>query len=258
MAPEHKDAAQPASSLDFTAHFGVAEIWARLLGLRTAEAYCKTLPIFDGLAACVDQVLLDHGLQISHIKEAARSIPQNGALLVTANHPTGLLDGTVLLCALLSRRNDIRIVANDLLCNIPVLGDRVIPIKKTIYGDSDGFSALMQVRRAWKRNECVVVFPAGTVAHWQWKSMAIADSPWTTSIQSFSAILKVPEYRALLAVKNPIWFHIFAAFSRRARLAFLLRVFFSNISGHPSHPVAFKLVDDALGMPRGKRPANPS
>ena len=258
MAPEHKDAAQPASSLDFTAHFGVAEIWARLLGLRTAEAYCKTLPIFDGLAACVDQVLLDHGLQISHIKEAARSIPQNGALLVTANHPTGLLDGTVLLCALLSRRNDIRIVANDLLCNIPVLGDRVIPIKKTIYGDSDGFSALMQVRRAWKRNECVVVFPAGTVAHWQWKSMAIADAPWTTSIQSFSAILKVPEYRALLAVKNPTWFHICAAFSRRARLAFLLRVFFSNISGHPSHPVAFKLVDDALGMHRGKRPANPS
>ena len=251
--PEREAAAQLARSLDFTAHFGVPEIWARLLGLRTAEAYCKTLPVFDGLAACVDQVLIDRGLQINLVKEAARFIPQNGALLVTANHPTGILDGVVLLCALLSRRSDIRIVANDVLCSIPVFGDRVIPIKKTNDGDSDGFSALMQIRRAWKRNECVVVFPAGTVAHWQWKSMAIADAPWTTSIQSFAASLKIPEYRAVLAVKNPAWFHICAAVSRRARLAFLLRAFLSSTSSHPSHPVAFKQVDDALGFPRFPR-----
>ena len=248
MTLEREVATQSANSLDFTAHFGVPEIWARLLGLRAAEAYCKTLPVFDGLAACVDQVLLDRGLQINLIKEAAQFIPQDGPLLVTANHPTGILDGVVLLCALLSRRSDIRIVANDVLCSIPVFGDRVIPIKKTIYGDSDGFSALMQIRRAWKRNECVVVFPAGTVAHWQWKSMAIADAPWTTSIQSFSASLKIPEYRAALAVKNPAWFHICAAVSRRARLALLLRAFLSSTRRHPSHPVAFKRADDPLSF----------
>ena len=245
MGPEANSTNLSAESLDFTAHFGVPETWARLLGLRDAEAYCKTLPVSAGLAACVDKVVLDHGLQIEHIKNAAKSIPQSGALLVTANHPTGILDGVVLLCALLSRRSDIRIVANDLLCDIPILGNRIIPVKKTSFGDSDGFSALLGIRRAWKRNECIIAFPSGTVAHWQWKSMAVSDAPWASNIQSFSASLRVPEYRAALAIRNPAWFHICAAVSRKARLAFLLRAFLSNTASHPAHPVVFKLSDSA-------------
>ena len=243
MSPKGKCTNLSADPLDFTAHFGVPETWARLLGLRAAEVYCKTLPVAAGLAACVDKLVLDHGLQIEHIKNAAKAIPQKGAVLVTANHPTGILDGVVLLCALLSRRSDIRVVANDLLCDVPVLGDRVIPIKKTSFRDSGGLGALLGIRRAWKRNECVIAFPSGTVAHWQWKSMAIADAPWTNNIQSLSASLGVPEYRAALAIRNPAWFHICAAVSRKARLALLLRAFLSNTAGHPSHPVVFKSFD---------------
>ena len=230
-------------SLDFTARFGIPHTWAYLLGLRATEAYCKTLPTPLGLAACVDRVVLDRGLQIASIKEAARFIPKTGALLVTANHPTGILDGVVLLCALLSRRDDVRIVANDVLCCVPVLGDRIIPIKKTSAGDSYGFSALIEIRRAWKRSECVVVFPAGTVAHWQRKSMVIADAPWTTSIQDFAKSLKIPECRAALTIKNPAWFHVCAAVSRKARVAFLLRAFLST-GGQRSHPVSFDLLVD--------------
>ncbi len=246
MEPKRSNSILSADSLDFTTHFGVPEMWSRLLGLRAAEAYCKTLPVSAGLAACVDRVALDYGLDVEHIKNAARPIPQTGALFVTANHPTGILDGVVLLCALLSRRSDVRIVANDLLCSIPVLGHRVIPIKKTRVGDSNGTGALLGIRRAWKRNECVVAFPAGTVSHWQWKGMAIADAPWTNGIQNFSASLNVPEYRACLTIRNPDWFHICAAFSRSARLALLLRAFLSNAVRQPSHPVEFSLLDRTL------------
>lgn len=230
---------------DFTDRLGVPEITARLLGLRAAEAYCKTLPVSHGLAACVDSAALGRGLQIDRIKAAAQLIPQSGALLVTANHPTGILDGVVLLCALLSRRSDVRIVANELLCSVPLLGEKVIPIKKIQFSQSDGFSALMQVRRAWKQNECVVLFPAGTVAHWQWRSKAVTDAPWTTSVQRLAASLKVAECRAMLTVKNPTWFHVCAAVSRNARLALLLLAFLSKDSGHPKHPVAFSWVRNA-------------
>ena len=233
-----------AKSLDFTAHFKVAHFWAYLLGLRKAETYCKTLPTSDGLAACVDRVVLDRGLQVSRIKKAAQFIPQTGALLITANHPTGILDGVVLFCALLSRRNDVRVVANDVLCSVPVLGSQVIPVKKTNAGDMRGFNALMEIRRAWGRGECVVVFPAGTVAHWQWKSLAIADAPWTTNIQDFAKTLKIPEYRAVLTVKNPAWFHVFAAVSRTARVALLLRAFFSSAGSQTSDLVAFNVASE--------------
>lgn len=246
MSLKRKECIETVESLDFTNHFKVAEIWACLLGLRTVEAYCQSLPTSSGLAACVDQVVIDRGLQIDHIKEAARFIPQNGALLVTANHPTGILDGAVLLCALLSRRDDVRILANDVLCSVPILGERIIPVKKTAAGDGDGFSALMEVRRAWKRGECVVAFPAGTVAHWHWRSMAIAEAPWTTSLQSFATSLKISEHRAELAIKSPVWFHVCAAVSRKARLAFLLRAFLSNSVGHPSHPITFNLLSNTF------------
>lgn len=244
MNPEPKAAADVQDAMDFTARFGVSELTSKLLGLRAAEAYCRKLPAFDGLAACADQVITDHGLQIDQIKQAARCIPENGALLVTANHPTGILDGAVLLCALLSRRSDVSIVANDLLSRIPVLGEYVIPIKKTDSQDAGGYHALMRVRRAWKRNECVVVFPAGTVAHWQWKTMAVSDAPWTTGLQNFAATLNVAECRATITVGNPLWFHVCAAVSRKARLALLLRAFLSAEGVRPTHPVAFNFLSD--------------
>lgn len=230
MESKRRTAYASVTSLDFTAHFNVPRSWAYLLGLRAAEAYCKTLPVPAGLAACVDRVVMERGCQIDRIKNAALAIPQKGALLITANHPTGILDGAVLLCALLSRRPDVRIVANDLLCCVPLLGELIIPIKKTSDGDLHGFSALMEVRRSWKRGECVVVFPAGTVAHWQWKSMAVLDAPWTTTLQDFADVLKVQEFRAALRLKNPIWFHVCAAFSRKARVALLLWAFLNNRS----------------------------
>lgn len=245
MALDRNLLTQEIDPLDFTAKFGVPQTWATLLGLRTAQAYCATLPAPLGLAACVNQVAIDCGLQIDHIKKAAQLLPQNGALLVTANHPTGILDGVVLLSALLSRRSDVWIVANDVLSNIPVLKEYIIPVKKTDAGDTNGYSTLVQVRRAWKRNQCVVVFPAGTVAHWQWNSLAIADAPWASSLQTFAAALKVPECRATLTIRNPAWFHFCAAISRKARLALLLRAFFSKKVRQPLHPVSFKLLDDA-------------
>ena len=245
MSPEWKAAIDSRDALNFTAQFGVSELTSKLLGLRAAEAYCRKLPAFDGLAACVDRGIIDRGLRIDHIKEAARCIPEKGALLVTANHPTGILDGAVLLCALLSRRNDVSVVANDLLSKIPVLGECVIPIKKIDLHDAGGYRALLGIRRAWKRNECVVVFPAGTVAHWQWKNMAISDAPWTTDIQKFAATLNVAECRAAITVGNPLWFHVCAAVSRKARLAFLLRAFLSTRGVRPTHPVAFNFLSDS-------------
>lgn len=231
--------------LDLPRDHGVPEMLVRLLGLRAAEAYYLTLPTDCGLAACAEKILSDRGFDPTMIGAAASCIPQRGALLVTANHPTGILDGVLLLAALLSRRNDIRIVANEALCRIPVLVDRVIPIRKIDSEQHQNHNALMAIRSAWKRKECVIAFPAGTVAHWQWQEMRIADAPWTDGIQRFAAKLKVPECRATLTIKNPLWFHSCAAISRKARTALLLRAFFAQSLKASSNPVEFEMQDSS-------------
>ena len=237
------DSESSPDSLDLPSHSGISELGVRLLGLRAAQAYYQTLPTSDGLMACADRILTDKNIDLLTIRAAARCIPQRGALLVTANHPTGILDGVVLLAALLSRRRDVRIVANEAVCCIPVLADRVIPIQKTSSGNSRNRNAMTAIRSAWKRGECVIAFPAGTVAHWQWRGMHVADAPWNTSIQRFAARRGVLECRARLTIRNPFWFHAFAAISRKARTALLLRAFFENYGKLPVQPITFDLLE---------------
>lgn len=243
MEPELSGSKPATSALRLPARQGGAELLARALGLRAAEDYYRTLPTSQGLAACADRVLSDQGIDLATVHAAARCLPERGALLVTANHPTGILDGILLLSALLSRRPDVRMVANEALCCIPVLADQVIPIEKTARTDGRESHALWAVRRSWKRMECVIAFPAGTVAHWQWRTMRLGEAPWTDGIQRLAAKLGLPEYRATLSLKNPGWFHGCSAVSRKARTALLLRAFFAGAGKHPAHPVVFDRLE---------------
>jgi putative hemolysin len=231
--------------LDLPTDHGIPEFLVRWLGLRTAEDYYLTLPTAAGLAASADRILTDRGYDLSVVHAAASCIPQHGALLITSNHPTGILDGVLLLAALLARRSDVRVVANEVLRRIPVLTGHVISIRKTDSQPHTNRNALLAIRRAWKREECVIAFPAGTVAHWQWREMGVADAPWAEGIQRFAARLGVSECRATLTVKNPLWFHGCAAISRKARIALLLRAFLASAGIPPAHPVGFKLLDDS-------------
>lgn len=226
---------------NFTDIFRVNSWLSFIFGLRSMEAYCKSLPLSDGLAACVDHVIKDRQLNIDSLKKSAIFVPQTGPLLITSNHPTGILDGAVLLCALLSRRSDIFIVGNDLLTKIPLLSDIIIPIKKTQFGDQNGIGSLIRVKRVWKQNACVVVFPAGTVEHWQWNKFKVCDAPWTEAFQNLAEISKVPQICVHLPFKNPVWFHIFSAFFKKARYALLIHAFFSTKNKNKFLPVIFKI-----------------
>jgi putative hemolysin len=48
-------------------------------------------------------------------------IPRTGALLVTANHPFGILDGVILAAILTAVRSDVRILTNSMLASLPEL-----------------------------------------------------------------------------------------------------------------------------------------
>lgn len=228
-----------SSSVNFTETYKINPVVSFLLGLRSMEAYCRRLPLSDGLLACVDRIVIERNLNIMSVKNSAHLIPQSGPLLITANHPTGILDGVVLLCALLSRRADVFIIANDSLAKLPVFGSHVIPIRKSSSGDQNGLRTLIQVRRAWKRNACVVVFPAGTVSHWQWDKFRVCDAPWLASLENFARLSEVVEIRAQLNLQNPLWFHIFAAILKPARSILLLHVFLKSKNSSLPVPVSF-------------------
>jgi putative hemolysin len=116
------------------------------------------------------------------------TIPSTGPLIVVANHPTGALDGLVMLSLLARRRGDVRILANHLLASIPDMRDDLILVDP--FGGTDAVSRNRRPLREamrWIRNgHCLCLFPAGVVSHLHREAGArawrVADSAWHHSL----------------------------------------------------------------------------
>jgi len=110
-------------------------------------------------------------------------IPASGPLVVVANHPLGAIDG-LLLISLLSRvRSDIKLLGNSLLRYIPSLRPYLLQVNVFSGRRAAGRNgiALRQALRWLQRGGCLVVFPAGEVAHHATTDGRTLDSPWRTT-----------------------------------------------------------------------------
>jgi len=56
------------------------------------------------------------------------NIPARGPVVVVANHPYGGIEGIILAALLRSVRNDVKVLANSLLCSFPCLRESLIPV----------------------------------------------------------------------------------------------------------------------------------
>lgn len=110
-------------------------------------------------------------------------IPADGPLLVVANHPSGAVDGVLMLSLLRRVRGDVKLLGNDLLRLIPGLAPSLLPVD--VFGRTGSIrrnaSALRAARRWLDQGHCLVVFPAGEVAHALGSNGQTLDSPWRTS-----------------------------------------------------------------------------
>ena len=64
---------------------------------------------------CVDLLNLD----IDIAKESINNIPESGPTIIVANHPFGVLDGTVLSWLVSQRRDDFKLLVHSLLLRAP-------------------------------------------------------------------------------------------------------------------------------------------
>lgn len=100
----------------------------------------KRRPLFES-------VLEELGIAIECEQADLERIPKNGAVVVVANHPYGLLEGPVLGHLLMKRRADVRFLANSLLSAVPELEPYLIPVDP--FGGSSATRAnLAPLRRA--------------------------------------------------------------------------------------------------------------
>jgi len=152
-------------------------------------------------------------------------VPEQGPVIVVANHPFGLAEGPALGSLLVGIRSDIRFLANSLLVAVPELREYVIPVDP-FGGDAATRSNLKPLRQAieWVRGGgLLVVFPAGEVASLQLPKPGIQDPAWNESVARLVRITRANVVPVFFHGTNSAAFHIAGLAHPRLRTVLLSR-----------------------------------
>jgi putative hemolysin len=154
-----------------------------------------------------------------HVVQREREhIPVEGAVLIVANHPLGMLDAMALVNLVGSVRQDVRILGNDLLASIPQLKPVLLPVD--VFG-SGAASRLRNVYRALDRGEALIVFPAGEVS--RMGPAGVRDGRWSEGFARLAMRSKSPVLPIHVAARNSAVFYGLSMLAKPLSTAMLPR-----------------------------------
>ncbi len=154
-------------------------------------------------------------------------VPAEGPVLVTANHPFGILDGAILGALLQRVRPDVKIVTNHLLAGIPELHEHCIFVDP--FGKPESIArnrvALRKAIRWLENGGMLAMFPAGEVSHVQLRHMEVSDSEWNPIVSRLIVKAGVPALPLFFRGSNSIPFQAMGLVHPRLRTAWLFHEF---------------------------------
>ena len=136
-------------------------------------------------------------------------IPAGGGAILIANHPTGALDGILLIDLLTRIRPDIKFMGNFLLDRIEPLKHYFINVDPFDRKQRNNTGGMRQALAHLQNGGLLVIFPAGEVSTWQHGLHGCKDKPWPPSILRFirkAAVPVIPLYiHALKPAEKKDW-----------------------------------------------------
>jgi putative hemolysin len=182
----------------------IARIVEGVLGLPQIASIYEGLRQTHTNCGLTGQLLQTLAIETRTSQKDLDHVPRKGAVLVVVNHPTGLLDGAVLTTLLSSLRNDVRILANQLLAAIPEIRDLLIPAD--VFGGKSAApanaSSVRKSVRVLTDGGLLVAFPAGEVSRFCWRRWSVTDSAWNPGI---AAILRLARQRGVDVSVVPVY-----------------------------------------------------
>jgi putative hemolysin len=154
-----------------------------------------------------------------HVVQREREhIPVEGAVLIVANHPLGMLDAMALVNLVGSVRQDVRILGNDFLAALPQMNPLLLQVD--VFG-SGAASRLRNVYRALDRGEALIVFPAGEVS--RMGPAGVRDGRWSEGFARLAMRSKAPVLPIHVAARNSAVFYGLSMLAKPLSTAMLPR-----------------------------------
>lgn len=223
----------------------------RLSRLDAVNAFLRDHVHLTGFAF-VDAALarLDCRWLVDHVER--ERIPEEGTVVIAANHPMGAIDALALLAFVGSIRRDVRILANDFLLEFfPGLGELLLPLR--ILGGRPAPESLAAVDEALAAGMAVIVFPAGEVS--RLSPAGVADTRWRRGFLRFAARAGADVVPVHLGGRNSALFYGLSALYKPLGTALLPREMFaragSRIEIRVGHAIAARaLLEECQGLDR--------
>lgn len=175
--------------------------------------YEKARSIADALVAKSGEEAMDWAqdfLSMSASVDGLDYVPETGPCVITANHPGGISDGIAVWQALKARRPDMVFFANrDAIRVCEGLSDVVIPVEwRPGYRNREKTrDTLKRAITAFQEGRCVVVFPAGRMSLWDWRSLSLRDGSWQPTAVSLARKFKAPIISLGVKQRMSLWFY---------------------------------------------------
>lgn len=204
------------------------KILTSLPSFRKIEHWHDTATIKQDFGEYLGDVLMQMHVNIEKLGKL--NIPSEGGCIFVANHPTGLLEVIVWLNTILAVRKDLKMMANNWFDFLDVAQDNIISVdpfeSKASY--KQNIKSYKLAKSHLDNGRALMLFPAGEVAHWNWKTFGVEDPPWKKSILSLSERTGAPIIPCYSSSKNSLLFNVVGNIHPRLRTLMLAREFTSK------------------------------
>jgi putative hemolysin len=158
----------------------------RVLPLKRLNHLRSRLNSLPKETAAPDRILEVLGVTYHVSASDLARTPEQGPVVVVANHPFGAIEGMILASILMKRRGDIKIMANFMLGGLGVdeLNELLILVDPFERQESVARN-LKPLREAieWVGGgRALGIFPAGEVSHINLSSLRVVDRQWSTTV----------------------------------------------------------------------------
>jgi putative hemolysin len=196
-----------------------------VLGLRTCRRLYTSIDPAGRRERFAAAALEALGIRVRVLAESP--LPSRGALIVAANHPTGVRDGLALLAAVRERRPDVRILANSLLASVPELHDLCFFVDPFGGPEAAAHShAGLRAAHLWlRRGGALIVFPSGSVASTLAANASAfpIDDEWLPTVGRLALATLATVVPAFLDGRNSALFYLAGRLHPRLRTVLLGR-----------------------------------
>ena len=157
-------------------------------------------------------------------------IPRSGPCVLVANHPFGMIEGTVIAALVKCVRTDVRLMANSLLAHFPKVAEHCILVDP--FGGKDAKrrnrGALRQSLRWLSDGGLLVVFPAGEVSSLNMRRGTVHDPAWDASVARLARMANAPVLPMFVEGRNSFPFQVAGLIHPRIRTALLPHEFLNK------------------------------